>query len=197
MDEPSPIAHAEPAVPKKRRRPALSCVECRKRKVKCDRNQPCGPCKRMNVSTCTYVPNQKPARRAASPAIASAGRSSLTTASPCQTRPLSEFDSLLDRYLAPGLLNPQSEKDDDLETESRVRGNPQEPLSLIKALASRVRALEEKMEPESDRSDARLALPPRTVAVDPKNTVKSRFYGESHWMNSVEPVSSPHLDLTL
>ncbi|GLA08392.1 hypothetical protein AnigIFM60653_009923 [Aspergillus niger] len=30
--------------PRKRRRPALSCIECRRRKVKCDRHNPCGQC---------------------------------------------------------------------------------------------------------------------------------------------------------
>ncbi|KAK7436047.1 hypothetical protein VKT23_018534 [Stygiomarasmius scandens] len=31
---------------KKRRRQALSCTECKRRKIKCDRNQPCSPCTR-------------------------------------------------------------------------------------------------------------------------------------------------------
>ncbi|KAI0693337.1 hypothetical protein BC835DRAFT_1083227 [Cytidiella melzeri] len=31
---------------KKRRRQALSCTECKRRKIKCDRAQPCGPCSR-------------------------------------------------------------------------------------------------------------------------------------------------------
>lgn len=31
---------------KKRRRQALSCTECKRRKIKCDRVQPCTPCKR-------------------------------------------------------------------------------------------------------------------------------------------------------
>lgn len=31
---------------KKRRRQALSCTECKRRKIKCDRSQPCGPCNR-------------------------------------------------------------------------------------------------------------------------------------------------------
>jgi hypothetical protein len=37
----------------KRRRPALSCVGCRRRKVKCDRNDPCTPCKTTHAQ-CTY-----------------------------------------------------------------------------------------------------------------------------------------------
>ncbi|KAF2716792.1 hypothetical protein K431DRAFT_171254 [Polychaeton citri CBS 116435] len=41
--------------PRKRRRPALSCVPCRLRKVKCDREIPCGQCSRTSaVSTCYY-----------------------------------------------------------------------------------------------------------------------------------------------
>ena len=39
--------------PRRRRRPALSCLECRRRKIKCDRNEPCAQC----VSTraqCSY-----------------------------------------------------------------------------------------------------------------------------------------------
>nr|GAT47926.1 C6 transcriptional factoral factor [Mycena chlorophos] len=31
---------------RKRRRQALSCTECKRRKIRCDRAQPCGPCSR-------------------------------------------------------------------------------------------------------------------------------------------------------
>ncbi|RDW56401.1 hypothetical protein BP5796_13223 [Coleophoma crateriformis] len=41
--------------PRKRRRPPLSCEQCRKRKVKCDRKEPCTPCKRFNNMPCTYT----------------------------------------------------------------------------------------------------------------------------------------------
>ncbi|THU96215.1 hypothetical protein K435DRAFT_778669 [Dendrothele bispora CBS 962.96] len=39
---------AQPDQPnkKKRRRQALSCTECKRRKIKCDRKQPCSPCTR-------------------------------------------------------------------------------------------------------------------------------------------------------
>ncbi|KAH2005549.1 hypothetical protein KXV97_004416, partial [Aspergillus fumigatus] len=40
---------------RKRRRPALSCVECRRRKVKCDRNSPCGQCRAHKSTACTYA----------------------------------------------------------------------------------------------------------------------------------------------
>lgn len=39
--------------PRRRRRPALSCLECRRRKIKCDRNDPCAHC--VSAKTyCTY-----------------------------------------------------------------------------------------------------------------------------------------------
>ncbi|KAE8373111.1 hypothetical protein BDV26DRAFT_285391 [Aspergillus bertholletiae] len=40
---------------RKRRRPAQSCEQCRLRKVRCDRNIPCGPCTRArSVLNCSY-----------------------------------------------------------------------------------------------------------------------------------------------
>lgn len=42
--------------PRKRRRPALSCVQCRQRKVRCDRVYPCGPCTRArHEMPCSYT----------------------------------------------------------------------------------------------------------------------------------------------
>lgn len=38
---------------RKRRRPALSCLECRRRKIKCDRSQPCAHCV-SSRSQCTF-----------------------------------------------------------------------------------------------------------------------------------------------
>jgi hypothetical protein len=50
-----PSAETAPLVPKKRPRPTLSCIECRKRKLKCDRLLPCNQCTRLDkVSQCVY-----------------------------------------------------------------------------------------------------------------------------------------------
>lgn len=40
--------------PRKRHRPALSCVECRRRKIKCDRRMPCSHCMQLKSTICTY-----------------------------------------------------------------------------------------------------------------------------------------------
>lgn len=38
---------------RRRRRPALSCLECRRRKIKCDRENPCGQCVSAGTG-CTF-----------------------------------------------------------------------------------------------------------------------------------------------
>jgi Fungal Zn(2)-Cys(6) binuclear cluster domain len=45
-----------PRVVQRRRRPPLSCVECRRRKLKCDRSLPCGQCVRSKTAeSCAFV----------------------------------------------------------------------------------------------------------------------------------------------
>lgn len=44
-----------PSGVRKRRRPAYSCVECRRRKVRCDRAKPCGQCTAHSAPSCTYA----------------------------------------------------------------------------------------------------------------------------------------------
>ncbi|KFY08253.1 hypothetical protein V492_06396 [Pseudogymnoascus sp. VKM F-4246] len=49
-------------VPLRRRlRPAISCIECRRRKIKCDRAQPCGHCRQSRGITCVYSKHTRPA----------------------------------------------------------------------------------------------------------------------------------------
>ncbi|KAF2646535.1 hypothetical protein P280DRAFT_544881 [Massarina eburnea CBS 473.64] len=45
--------------PRRRRRPAVSCVLCRRRKIRCNRETPCSNCVRSKTDTCVYdnVPN--------------------------------------------------------------------------------------------------------------------------------------------
>lgn len=46
---------SSPLPVRKRRRPAYSCTECRRRKVRCDRAMPCGQCTAQKVaSLCAY-----------------------------------------------------------------------------------------------------------------------------------------------
>ncbi|KAJ5094858.1 hypothetical protein N7456_010719 [Penicillium angulare] len=52
----------------RRRRPPLSCTECRRRKLKCDRSLPCGQCVRSKTAdSCTFVGPQPSASQHMSP----------------------------------------------------------------------------------------------------------------------------------
>lgn len=56
---PTSIAPGTPVVPetsRKRARPTKSCLECRRKKLKCDRTQPCMQCKKLaREALCIYV----------------------------------------------------------------------------------------------------------------------------------------------
>ncbi|KAL7621971.1 hypothetical protein AAE478_007472 [Parahypoxylon ruwenzoriense] len=69
--------------PRRRRRPALSCLECRRRKIKCDRNDPCAHCVSAK-SQCAYRiygdepvarEQQQPLSRPGSPQLSRSTRS--------------------------------------------------------------------------------------------------------------------------
>ncbi|KAI5918388.1 hypothetical protein F4810DRAFT_692557 [Camillea tinctor] len=40
---------------RRRRRPILACEPCRRKKIKCDHDVPCGPCTRSRTSYCSYL----------------------------------------------------------------------------------------------------------------------------------------------
>ncbi|KAG8951828.1 hypothetical protein FRC04_005520 [Tulasnella sp. 424] len=54
-------------VKKKRRRQALSCTECKRRKIKCDRQNPCSPCTRRGEADRCRWATQEPIPDAISP----------------------------------------------------------------------------------------------------------------------------------
>ncbi|KAI1855452.1 hypothetical protein JX266_000317 [Neoarthrinium moseri] len=44
---------------RKKRRPALACSSCRRRKIRCDRQTPCEQCIKANIETCSYVTSSR------------------------------------------------------------------------------------------------------------------------------------------
>lgn len=61
--------------PRRRNRPALSCIQCRTRKIRCDRNEPCASCLKSKIVNCTYEEARRPKPRLwrLSPAPTAAG----------------------------------------------------------------------------------------------------------------------------
>lgn len=55
-----PASAGDGNLPHKRRRPVTSCEPCRSRKIRCDQDFPCGPCKRARKGTrCLYRPGEQ------------------------------------------------------------------------------------------------------------------------------------------
>ncbi|KAK3297791.1 uncharacterized protein B0H64DRAFT_416719 [Chaetomium fimeti] len=48
---------------RRRRRPAVSCILCRRRKIRCDRQTPCSNCIKSKNATCSYRDDPRPPRR--------------------------------------------------------------------------------------------------------------------------------------
>jgi hypothetical protein len=185
---------------KRRRRPALACIECRSRKVRCDREKPCGACTRIRSTTCTYRP-QRVGVCERSPAPTSAfasgsndqGYRNMARCSPQPSLPSNEVDAMVGRYVAPrisgehgrGLLQLVSSDRPSVDLNSQLDSGDS---ALISSLLDRIRRLEKKEAVSEGRSVAS-NLPFR----DDSSTgqfVKSKFYGQSHWMNAIDPVSS-------
>lgn len=175
--------------PIKRRRPALSCVECRRRKVKCDRQKPCGPCTRMKSSTCTYRPNttRSTSRPTKSPSETSAGQTLLDHA-PAQTAEQSNgFDLPVDRYSVPDALRLHGHEEQSLHIRTSLGGT--DSASTITSLVEKVRELETRLNNKDSSTSWGTGSPKQhTPSERPGQFAKFKFYGESHWVNAIEPV---------
>jgi hypothetical protein len=185
---------------KRRRRPALSCVECRSRKVRCDREKPCGACTRIRSTTCTYRPQRVDVHeRSPTPASAFASGSNeqdhrnVARCSPQSSLPSNEVDAMVGRYIAPripgehgrGLLQLVPSDRSSLDLNSQLEPGDS---ALISSLLDRIRRLEKKEAVSGGRSVA-TNLPFRNDS-STGQFVKSKFYGQSHWVNAIDPVSS-------
>lgn len=84
MERPGSRPQAQPQK-RRRRRPALSCWECRRRKIKCDRNDPCAHCIRQNTECIFKLYASVDDDQAVSGTVAGAGTD--TVVSPSQLPP--------------------------------------------------------------------------------------------------------------
>ena len=196
--------------PRKRRRPALSCVLCRRRKVKCDRKLPCSQCSQYNNAPCKYD----------DPEVAGLGKHSSTpqtTHNSSRVRASKQshgvsnsgepilfnnqnisappgFESCSPSSSAPLVPAPAAEhsQSEQHALEGLLGSAPPRPDSSIQELKDRVQKLEAlitsscKYGPRPSENDS------STSAINvPKlrgNIEKTRFFGKSHWMNTYDEV---------
>lgn len=203
MTEPTPTIRTadkdDEGPAKRRRRPALSCVECHSRKIRCDRTKPCGPCKKSRSTTCTFRPS-RPGFRDSSPTVRSASVSTSNDpdqgarSSPHGVATSNEFDAMVNRYVAPGIFGehdkqrlkplPTGRPGLDFASHSKTGES-----ALVSHLLERIASLESE-KTVRDGSKCSTDLPIRGVSETTGQFAKSKFYGQSHWMNALEPVST-------
>ncbi|KAJ4174662.1 hypothetical protein NW754_005082 [Fusarium falciforme] len=176
---PPPPPAAKPE--KKRRRPALSCEQCRRRKIRCDRSLPCVNCIKAKISPCTYAPTHIPASRARRTTAGQAGGGDV----PARSAPVTSTQGHSPTTNARPGRSPSSVQSSTMGSASGA--------STVDALAARVRELEQKLaetchitHPAEDKlveCEQREEEEPAPM----KGTVsKTRFFGQSHWMNGAD-----------
>jgi hypothetical protein len=181
--------------PRKRRRPALSCEQCRRRKIKCDRTYPCGQCSQSKTASCSYSPDTVRRLRhvhetSIVPAPSSlelpnrtreATRDSSTHVSSTGVSPHAISNS--DATLSSSWTSPSVPAIDD-ET-----SNPKTLLHRIKELVNT--DLQEYF-PISD------SFPQNITGNGLRGTIsKTRFFGPSHWMHSYGVARHPSIPADL
>lgn len=183
ISEPATIAGTPP---RKRRRPALSCAECRRRKIKCDRNIPCRQCTQFKSAKCTYSPERLSSVN--SPATMAAYGASLSTPQGVSKSlggpPVTANLVVLENSLPP--------------TECITGGTPASSTSseqsVVQTLMDRVQRLEQalvatSLDAQPSSAGCRTETPAKKD-IDRSIWHKTRFYGQSHWVHPFEQVCS-------
>ena len=191
-------------VPRRRRRPAKSCDQCRNRKVRCDLNQPCGPCQRARSAlACSYREG-----------VRGAQRSRIVDGDPQRSTRAGEIsapDEPLSRSppAAPLHERQRQEAESNIDTgikslhdrlqfleEQSIRRQSNTQQQTLDRLLERLERLEQRINTIDGNSPTNLPdssntselfvsqIPPRLRAVPEK----TKFYGPSHWLHTAEKV---------
>jgi hypothetical protein len=212
-----------PTPSRKRRRPPVVCTECRRRKAACDRKMPCAQCIQYDL-TCVYQSNTSAPRRSA-PGLSARLSTSTATNNTYSANPsvfvtasdeaivnvTSPPNPAIQTIVSPGPIslgfNPDASVEGTLDTVTR----PLLEDSLIPPVAAPSRTLR-----TSDRNEDSSRPHQHTRAwINPDGSLvsfdhssggqtnslngrylKSRLFGQSHWMNSCFQVSVPNSNQT-
>lgn len=197
-----------PKTQKKRRRPALACEQCRKRKIRCDRNVPCNHCIKSNITDCSYVPTHIPASWLKRNQKAYGESSRPTGDQPPYILPIpAASNSSKDNAIPPSEFIGGSREIQTITARptasapSSVTGSTSNASNNVDRLVSRIHHLEEKLANVvtiSDDNDHASPEDTQSSAHIHGTVSKTRYFGRSHWMNGPALVSaaSPIVDQT-
>ncbi|KAK1245344.1 hypothetical protein MKX08_004973 [Trichoderma sp. CBMAI-0020] len=196
---PQPEAAKAPApmAEKKRRRPPLSCEQCRKRKIRCDRTQPCANCVKSNIPSCTYAPYHVPAWRAKKmdammatgrDAAESTGKASLRSLKAAEPRP--DAPNPGESEISPFSIDSAGASSSAILS-SKAGSSSTSSSPNVDWLVSRVQQLEEKLAQAlriNDAPDGLKQRPEQTVEPTGGFVAKSRYFAHSHWIYGLSMV---------
>lgn len=192
----NPAAVAKPE--KKRRRPALSCEQCRKRKIRCDRGLPCVNCVKSKITPCTYAPTHIPASRVKKTASQAHdhdhGSDRTSSVVPIRAAPPAHESARpsSSEHIRQGPAGPFYGSRSSSSIPSSTVGSTSDN-STVDALVQRVRQLEQQLENNvhiSRNTEDRFVPNEEEERGPLKGTIsKTRFFGQSHWMNGADLVS--------
>ncbi|KAL4783803.1 hypothetical protein BJX76DRAFT_357588 [Aspergillus varians] len=205
------------AAPRKRRRPAKACEQCRQRKVRCDLNVPCGPCARAKSpldcvyrdgpfgpdGTVHHFPSDNPLpvqaqAPAAQPRPRGIGGSMLTPTSPTDVSTANNPDlqqAIRDIHTHLGLLEKRLSESKTDEVSVQRPGLERE----LRALTARVETLEGQL-PTGSKTVNDASAPGQDRALMPaltpqlrSSTAKVKLMGPTHWCNKMQQISAIRL----
>ncbi|KKZ58609.1 hypothetical protein EMCG_05505 [[Emmonsia] crescens] len=179
---------------RKRRRPAVSCALCRRRKIRCNRQTPCDNCVRSKNSSCIYGndPAEAPARNLApAPAQDSVLATESSSFSSSSTRPSRPAASIVNGSTTPSTSASQSSHEVEY-LKNRVR-QLEAYLSQVTAKTAESPASISTSILNIETTSSSLAgtfsvhrescVPGETPAINRSVLHKSRLFGQSHWAN--------------
>ncbi|KAK0384093.1 hypothetical protein NLU13_8182 [Sarocladium strictum] len=203
----------EPPVPDgRRRRPAVSCTLCRRRKIRCNRETPCSNCLRSRSEACVYVnegannhahhPSSSRRTPISGPTLDSARNStvidSTSSTTSSTTVPSRSSNSLPTRSTGPSTPSGQSSSQDDESIRLKLRIQQlEEQLSKsdLETNRSTVSTPYSSVETASSRLGGtfhlhleRASLGQPTAGIARGVTHKTRLFGSSHWATSGVPL---------
>ncbi|KAI0130656.1 putative C6 transcription factor [Daldinia grandis] len=171
---------------RRRRRPPISCVLCRRRKIRCNRESPCSNCVRSKNANCIYEnifsqSQQDTELHSSIPPIAAVAAPSLTsrssprTASTTTTSAAASYQSSQDIEF---LKNKIKQLEERLSQSNRTsQSSVQTPTSNIEAISSRIGGT------FYVHHEDHLAGQPQSISRSV--THKSRMFGQSHWITGM------------
>ncbi|KAJ5128944.1 hypothetical protein N7448_002654 [Penicillium atrosanguineum] len=182
---------------RKRRRPALSCEQCRRRKVRCDREMPCGPCAKSQPSLdCEYVYEGKAALNARIDASRLSEHESPPSGARGVANPSSSTDGARITHLEATVLHLQN-RVHILEEEGHVHAarlqrpqlsNDSSSSSNVNKLDDHIADLERQL---AEAKARRLEMPQTCIAPLAPHLKKdtggrTKLFGTTHWALSFQ-----------